>query len=57
MREVLEQAGCTLPDVVKTIVWLVDPRDFIAFNRVYEYFPREPPARSTVRTARIPTVA
>lgn len=46
----LAEAGCTLTDVVKTTVWLSDPRDFGRFNAVYgEYFPTEPPARSTLR--------
>jgi enamine deaminase RidA (YjgF/YER057c/UK114 family) len=47
---VLAEAGCGLEDVVKTTVWLADPRDFWSFNRVYgEFFPHHPPARSTVR--------
>lgn len=46
---VLETAGCTLADVVKATVWLDDPRDFGAFNKVYaEYFGAAPPARSTL---------
>ena len=45
----LEAAGLTLADVVKTTVFLVDIADFPAFNEVYaEYFPTDPPARSTV---------
>src|SRR5215475_7645446 len=39
IRTILEKAGCTLKDVVKANVWLDDPRDFQAFNRVYaSYF-------------------
>lgn len=50
IRAVLEEAGASLADVVKTTVWLTDPRDFWSFNRVYaEFFPENPPARSTVR--------
>ncbi|WP_136162103.1 RidA family protein [Sphingomonas flavalba] len=49
---VLEEAGCTLADVVKVGVWLDDPRDFQAFNRVYAgYFGDAPPARSCVQSA------
>ncbi|HUS55619.1 MAG TPA: RidA family protein [Thermohalobaculum sp.] len=45
----LAQAGCTLSDVVKSMVWLVDRADFPGFNAVYgEYFPHDPPARSAV---------
>ena len=52
IRDVLAQAGCTLADVVKTTVWLDDPRDFMNFNRVYrEYFAENPPARSCVKSA------
>jgi reactive intermediate/imine deaminase len=51
IKKVLEEAGCGLADVVKTTVWLEDPRDFWSFNRVYgEYFPENPPARSTMRS-------
>jgi reactive intermediate/imine deaminase len=50
VKATLEQAGCTLADVVKCTVWLADPRDFADFNKVYaEFFDKEPPARSTVR--------
>ena len=46
-RAVLKEAGLDLRDVVKTTIWLTDPSDFAAFNRVYaEYFPEGPPARS-----------
>ena len=49
---ILEEAGCTLADVVKMGVWLDDPRDFQAFNRVYaSYFEGGPPARSCVQSA------
>jgi reactive intermediate/imine deaminase len=50
LRAILAEAGCGLEDVVKTTVWLEDARDFWSFNRVYgEFFPDNPPARSTVR--------
>ena len=46
----LALAGCTLEDVVKTMVWLDDARDFDEFNRVYgEYFPGNKPTRSTIQ--------
>jgi len=45
----LKDAGCTAEDIVKVTVWLDDPRDFGAFNKVYaEYFKDAPPARSTL---------
>ena len=49
IRSTLAEAGCTLSDVVKTMVWLRDRADFPGFNAVYgEYFPEEPPTRSAV---------
>ena len=46
----LAVAGYTLEDVVKTMVWLADARDFDEFNRVYsEFFPGNKPARSTIQ--------
>jgi enamine deaminase RidA (YjgF/YER057c/UK114 family) len=49
IRATLTEAGCTLADVVKAMVWLRDRADFPGFNAVYgEYFPQDPPARSAV---------
>lgn len=46
---VLEEAGCTLADVVKANAWLSDARDFGPFNEVFrKYFGAHPPARSTL---------
>ena len=46
---VLAEAGYGPEDVVRCGVWLDDPRDFQAFNRVFrEYFGDHPPARSCV---------
>lgn len=51
IRTLLEEAGCTLAHVVKTTVWLEDPRDFWSFNKVYgQFFPGTPPARSVIRS-------
>ena len=49
LEEILQQAGCGLGDVVKSMVWLKSREDFPGFNRVYaEYFPREAPTRSAL---------
>jgi reactive intermediate/imine deaminase len=49
LREILQQAGCELGDVVKSMVWLKKRDDFPGFNRVYsEYFPEEAPTRSAL---------
>jgi len=51
---VLEAAGSSLDKVVKTTVFLKDMGDFRAMNEVYgEFFPNEPPARSTVEVANL----
>ncbi|MGH6884646.1 MAG: RidA family protein [Geminicoccales bacterium] len=49
IEAILEEAGCTMADIVKCTCWIDDPRDFSQFNAVFaEVFPSEPPARSTV---------
>ncbi|MGV3726667.1 RidA family protein [Hydrogenophaga sp.] len=50
IEAILQRAGCTLADVVKTTVWLVHAQDYAAFNAAYaERFPAATaPARSTV---------
>lgn len=45
-------AGVTMEDMVKCTVFLTDVKDFQAMNQVYrEFFPANPPARSTVAVA------
>jgi len=49
IHDTLQEAGCELSDVVKSMVWLKNRDDFAGFNEVYaEYFPEEPPTRSAV---------
>jgi len=44
----LRAGGSGLEHVVKTTVFLCDPVNFTALNKLYaEYFPNNPPARST----------
>jgi len=55
---VLEAAGLTLEDVVKTTVFLTDMADFAKMNGVYAEFFAEPfPARSTVAVKALPMAA
>lgn len=55
IQEVLEAAGFSLSDVVKSQVFLDDMNDYGAFNDIYiEYFPDDPPARAVVEVSRIP---
>ena len=49
IRGTLNEAGCELRDVVKSMVWLRERADFAGFDAVYaEYFSEDPPARSAV---------
>lgn len=49
LKDILDEAGCELGDVVKSMVWLRKREDFAGFNSVYgEYFPSEPPTRSAL---------
>ena len=55
LKAVLEAAGCSLGDVVKTTIFLKNMSDFPKVNQVYaSYFREVPPARSTVEVARLP---
>jgi len=55
LKQVLEAANSGLNYVVKTTVFLRDMADFPKMNAVYaEYFPENPPARSTVAVAALP---
>ena len=52
---ILEAAGASYKQVVKTTVYLADMNDFAAMNAVYAtYVPTPPPARSTVQVSRLP---
>lgn len=52
---VLDAAGSSLDQVVKTTVFLQDMNDFAAMNEIYGQFFQEPyPARSAVQVARLP---
>lgn len=50
LESILEAAGSSLYQVVKTTVFLADMGNFAAMNAVYEeFFASNPPARSTVQ--------
>ena len=54
-KAILEAAGLTMNDVVKTTVLLADINDFAAMNEVYAEFFSEPyPARSAFAVKSIP---
>ncbi len=55
IQAILRDAGHTLSDVAKSLVFVVDLGDFAAVNAVYsEYFGSHKPARSTVQVAALP---
>ncbi|MBA2457996.1 MAG: RidA family protein [Gemmatimonadales bacterium] len=55
LRAILDAAGSSFSQVVKTTVFLVDMADFAAMNEVYAgAFGEHRPARSTVAVAALP---
>ena len=55
MKALLEAAGSSCEDVVKTTVFIKDMNDFPALNEIYAtYFTGDFPARSCVEVARLP---
>ncbi|WP_458210434.1 Rid family detoxifying hydrolase [Haladaptatus sp. NG-SE-30] len=52
---ILEAAGCSLDDVVKTTVFVMDMDDYDDINDVYEEYLTKPyPARSAVQVESLP---
>lgn len=52
---VLEAAGCSFADVVRTTIYLKSMDDFAKVNEIYgKRFASEPPARATVEVSRLP---
>ncbi|MCY4022491.1 MAG: RidA family protein [Anaerolineaceae bacterium] len=52
---VLRAAGSAPERVVKTTIFLASMDDFATVNSIYaQYFPQDPPARSTVAVAGLP---
>ncbi len=55
LQAILEAAGSSLNQVVKTTVFLQSMNDFAAMNEVYaQFFAENPPARSAVEVAKLP---
>lgn len=55
LTSILETAGSSLDNVVKTTIYLKDMSDFEEVNNAYaEFFPNHKPARATVEVARLP---
>ena len=55
VKSILEEAGLTMCDVLKTTVFMADMNDFAEMNAVYAEFFTEPyPARSAVAVKTLP---
>ena len=55
IKAIVESAGSTLADVVKTTVLMLDMNDFATMNGIYaEYFGDSKPARAAYQVARLP---
>lgn len=55
MKSILEASGSDLTQVVKCTVLLRDMAQFAEFNPIYaQYFPENPPARTTFAVAGLP---
>ena len=55
VKAILEEAGLTMANVVKTTVFMADMNDFAEMNAVYAEFFSEPyPARSAVAVKTLP---
>lgn len=55
LKAVLEEAGSSMSDVVKTTVFIASMDDFLTINEVYEEaFGSHKPARSTVAVKTLP---
>jgi 2-iminobutanoate/2-iminopropanoate deaminase len=55
IKTVLEDAGSSLSNVVKTTIFMVTGNDFSVINKVYkQFFPENAPARSTPQVMPFP---
>jgi 2-iminobutanoate/2-iminopropanoate deaminase len=55
LAAILEAAGASLGQVLKTTVYLTDLNDFGKMNEIYaRFFSEQAPARATVQVARLP---
>jgi len=52
LKAVLEAAGSSLDKVAKVTIYLTDLGEIMAMNEIFsEYFPKDPPARTTFQAA------
>jgi 2-iminobutanoate/2-iminopropanoate deaminase len=55
IQTILQEAGLKMTNIVKTTIFLKNMADFTSVNEIYaEFFPEEPPARSTIEVSALP---
>lgn len=55
VKAIVEEAGASMDNIIKTTVFLSDMNNFTKMNKVYEeFFSSDYPARSCVEVARLP---
>ena len=55
LKAILEAAGSSLENVVKTTVYITNMDDFVKVNGIYgQYFQENPPARVCVEVSKLP---
>jgi 2-iminobutanoate/2-iminopropanoate deaminase len=55
IKIILQEAGSSMTNVVKTTIFMVAGNDFSIINKIYaEFFPENPPARSTPQVMPFP---
>lgn len=55
LKNILQAGGSSLPNVLRTTIFLSDMDDYAMVNETYaQYFKSAPPARSTVQVSRLP---
>jgi 2-iminobutanoate/2-iminopropanoate deaminase len=55
LKAILQQAGMTFSNVVKTTIFITDMNRFSEINEIYgKYFPDDFPARETVQVSALP---
>lgn len=56
IKTIVSEAGGKLENILKITCFLSDMKDYSAFNNTYKnYFIKEPPARTTVQAAALPS--
>lgn len=58
VKAILEEAGLSMNDAIRSVVYMTDLADFSTMNEVYaEYFTVDPPGRTTVEVTSLPAGA